>query len=191
MLLALLLFLGAGFLVFSYLDGGESDMASSAPGKSAATLKNEKREKFVNKHLLFTNERMELQKQKMYLDNAKYLDAPSKAPQRAYQAEERLDLSQETHAADIAKELGRGEKQEEYNSPDDIVQRDLFEQQQREQYSEAYREEYARQFVENARKGGYKVILSEDLSRVLSVTPLRKPSQNQLELFGSQPGGFQ
>lgn len=191
MLLALFLFLGAGFLLFSYLNGGEVDMTSGGAERSASALRNEKHQKFVNKHLLFTNERMEIQKQKMYLDNAKYLDAPKKAPQKSYQAEERLDLSQETHAADIAKEIGRGVKLEEYNSPDDIVQRDLFEQQQREEYSEAYREEYARQFVENARKGGYKVILSEDLSRVLSVTPLRKPSQNQMELFGADPGGFQ
>lgn len=38
------------------------------------------------------------------------------------------------------------------------------------------KKEYARQFIENARKGGYHVELANDLS-VISVTPIRKPSQ--------------
>ncbi len=45
--------------------------------------------------------------------------------------------------------------------------------------------------VENARRGGYKVILSEDLSRVISVTPLRIPSQNGMELFNTGQGAVQ
>ena len=36
--------------------------------------------------------------------------------------------------------------------------------------------EYARQYIENARKGGYAIELSNDLE-VIKVTPLRKPSQ--------------
>ena len=36
--------------------------------------------------------------------------------------------------------------------------------------------EYARQYIENARKGGYHIELSDDLE-VISVTPLRQPSQ--------------
>lgn len=39
------------------------------------------------------------------------------------------------------------------------------------------RQEYARQFIENARKGGYHIELSRDL-KVISVTPLRLPSQD-------------
>ena len=38
------------------------------------------------------------------------------------------------------------------------------------------KDEYARQYIENARKGGYHIELSEDLE-VIKATPIRKPSQ--------------
>lgn len=38
------------------------------------------------------------------------------------------------------------------------------------------KDEYARQYIENARKGGYQIELSEDLE-VIKATPIRKPSQ--------------
>lgn len=38
------------------------------------------------------------------------------------------------------------------------------------------KEEYARQFIENARRGGYNIELSDELE-VIRVTPIRKPSQ--------------
>lgn len=38
------------------------------------------------------------------------------------------------------------------------------------------KKEYARQYIENARKGGYAIELSNDLE-VIKVTPIRKPSQ--------------
>jgi len=41
---------------------------------------------------------------------------------------------------------------------------------------ELAKKEFARQYIENARKDGYHVILSPDL-KVLSVTPIRQPSQ--------------
>ncbi len=47
------------------------------------------------------------------------------------------------------------------------------------------KKEYARQFIENARLGGYHVELADDLS-VISVTPIRKPSQiDQIEILPS------
>lgn len=46
--------------------------------------------------------------------------------------------------------------------------------------------EYARQFIENARKGGYEIELSEDLE-VIKATPIRSPSNNfdQVEILPS------
>ncbi|MBC7466542.1 MAG: hypothetical protein H7256_11170, partial [Bdellovibrio sp.] len=41
---------------------------------------------------------------------------------------------------------------------------------------ETEKKEFARQYIENARKDGYHVILSPEL-KVLSVTPIRQPSQ--------------
>lgn len=187
MLLALLLFLGAGGLVFAYL-GSDGKKKSG----TSAMVKTEKYEKSVNRHLMLTNERMELEKQRMAVENADALNKgfSGTRSQKAYYNENRLDLSSDTRAQEMANELGRGQKQEAIESPHDVVQRELFNDEQAKQASQAYREEYARQFVENARRGGYKVQLSEDLSRVISVQPLRDPS-NDFNIYGGSVGGRQ
>lgn len=187
MLLALLLFLGAGGLIFAYL-GSEN---KSKNGVSSVT-KSQKYEQSVNRHLMLTNERMELEKQRMALENAKLLNNSLKGarPQNGYANDDRLDLSTDTRPAEVANELGRGQKQEDIVSPHDIVQKELFNEEQAQEYSQAYREEYARQFIENARRGGYNVKLSEDLSRVISVTPIRNPSAD-FEIFGGSIKGSQ
>ena len=188
MLLALLLFLGAGGLIFAYLG---SDGKKKNAGVSA-TLKTEKFEKSVNRHLMLTNERMELEKQRMAVENADALNKgfAGTRSQKAYYNENRLDLSVDTRAQEMANELGRGQRQEDIESPHDIVQRELFNEEQAKQASQAYREEYARQFIENARRGGYKVQLSEDLSRVISVQPLRDNSSD-FQIQGGTVSGRQ
>lgn len=47
------------------------------------------------------------------------------------------------------------------------------------------KKEYARQYIENARKGGYAIELSADLE-VIKVTPIRKPSQ-QTDVIPTYP----
>jgi hypothetical protein len=54
---------------------------------------------------------------------------------------------------------------------------------------EQARKEYAKEFIENARKNGYHITLSEDL-QVTSVKPIRKPTNQQnddSDVFESQP----
>lgn len=46
--------------------------------------------------------------------------------------------------------------------------------------------EYARQFIENARREGYHITLSEDLE-ILSVKPIRKPTNNNYDAFEPNP----
>lgn len=174
-LLALLLFLGAGVMAFLYLG---SDGTKKKFAEISAAVRSEKYEKSVNKHLMVTNETMSMARQRMEIENArlaKDFDATSAQP--AYVPQQSgVDLSNDSRAADIANELGRGEKRPEaFENPNDVVQKELFNQQQQAEYSKAYKEEYARQFVENARRGGYKVKLGEDF-KVISVTPLRNPS---------------
>lgn len=175
MLLALLLFLGAGGLIFAYLSSEDTKPTRRGP---SAAVKTQKYEQLVNRHLMFTNENVEQARQKMALENAQILNKSFNAtkPQQAYVPEDRLDLTNDNSAAQMADELGRGSRNEQVWSPHDVVQKELYQEQVLQEQSQAYREEYARQFVENARRGGYKVILSEDLTRVLSVTPIRTPS---------------
>lgn len=180
LLLALLLLIGAGALIFSYIATDDKNFKEHV-SETASASKSDKYEKSVNRHLMLTNEKMKLEHQRAKLESARLLnnDFKRSSAQQPFVNENKLDLSSDNRAAEVAKELGRDrDRKEEVISPDDIVQKELFNEQQMQEYTQAYRAEYARQFVENARRGGYNVILSEDLSRIISVTPIRAPSQN-------------
>ncbi len=61
-------------------------------------------------------------------------------------------------------------------SPAEQIQSESNLRQQYREKEELDKQEYARQFIENARKNGYHVVLSSEY-KVLSVTPIRKPTQ--------------
>ncbi len=63
------------------------------------------------------------------------------------------------------------------DSPAEIIRQEVFEKELQLKSEQLDRQEYARQYIENARRSGYHLVLSEDL-KVISVTPIRKPSQN-------------
>ncbi|MGZ3769248.1 MAG: hypothetical protein ACXVCP_06390 [Bdellovibrio sp.] len=172
LLLALLLFIGAVALLFFSI---REEKNAESKTENFVTGKTEKFEKSVNKHLMLTNEKIKMDSQRASLENARLLNRQfsSTKPEKPYANDTKLDLSSDNTAAEMAKELGRGQREEQIASPHDAVQKELFNELQMQEYSQAYKEEYARQFVENARRGGYKVILSQDLSRVISVTPIQ------------------
>ncbi|QLY25657.1 hypothetical protein [Bdellovibrio sp. KM01] len=176
-LLAILLFLGAGILVLMSL--GNDNPKS---GGQAGVKKTEKFEKAVNKHLMLTNEKMEFERRRLEIENAAGSDFNSTKAQTTYNPQDSgLDLSNDSRAAEVANILGRGERKEgEPLNPNDVIQKELFNAQQEVEYSEAYKKEYARQFVENARRGGYKVYLDENY-RVKQVVPLnRQPGSTDI-----------
>lgn len=188
-LLAILLFVGAGTLILMSM-GPEQTKKSGAP----AAVKTEKFEKSVNKHLMYTNEKMDLERRRMEIENARLGgDFNSTKAQPTYEPQTSgVDLSTDSKAAEVANELGRGtRREEEATSPHDIIQKELFNAEQNAQYTQVYKEEYARQFIENARRGGYKVIL-DDQYRVKQVIPIRRPSEatsSNMQLFNT--GGDQ
>ncbi len=185
-LLAILLFLGAGILVLMSLGND-----NSKSGGYAGTKKSEKFEKSVNKHLMLTNEKIEFERRRMEIENATGGDFNSTKAQETYNPQDSgLDLSSDSRAAEVADILGRGERKEgEPLNPHDVIQKELFNAQQEAAYSEAYKKEYARQFVENARRGGYKVYLDENY-RVKQVIPLnRQPGST--DIFNTNGGAVQ
>lgn len=175
MLIALILFIGAGALIFMSLG---SDKKKSTAGVASAKTKTSEYQKNVNRHLMLTNEKMQMERRRMDVENFQTADRlQDSRAQKAYQPRHDLDLNTDSRGFDIANEIGRGTKNAaEPSTPDEVVQAELYNRQQANQYDEAYREEYARQFIENARRGGYKVRLSDDLSRVIQVQPIRNPS---------------
>lgn len=187
-LVALLLLIGAIVLLILYLG---SDGKKKKSLETSQAVKSEKYEKSVNKHLMVTNETIEMQRQRMEIENARFakdLDAASAQP-KYVAPQEGADLATDHRASDIADLLGRGErKPESFETPNDIIQKELFNRQQMDEYSKAYKEEYARQFVENARRGGYKVQLDDNF-KVISVSPIRKPSHSTHENILNPDGG--
>ncbi|WP_413586016.1 hypothetical protein [Bdellovibrio sp. HCB274] len=185
-LLAVLLFLGAGLLVL--LSMGTETKSKNGPG---AVTKTPTFEKSVNKHLMLTNEKMEFQRRRMEIENSASADFNRTKEQATYNPQDSgLDLSNDSRSAETAAMFGRGDREEGVPSnPHDVIQRELFNAEQDAAYSEAYKKEYARQFVENAAKGGYNVIL-DDQYRVRKVTPInRKPGT--VDIFNSDGGAIQ
>lgn len=67
--------------------------------------------------------------------------------------------------------------------PDARIQYGLQEEQHREEFDRRVEREYVREFVENARRDGVRVVLDKD-NNVIAVEPIRSPSS------GSSSGGF-
>lgn len=63
------------------------------------------------------------------------------------------------------------------DSPAEAIRQEVFDKEMQAKSDQQDRLEYARQYIENARRAGYRLVLSEDL-KVMSVTPIRKPSQD-------------
>lgn len=186
-ILALLLFVGAGLLAFFYLTG------DSKPKSSLSASTKKKIEDSVNRHLMNTNESISLQQKKMALENAKLLyetQQKRKPRQDAYENDQSFDLSYENRAAEVAQDLDRNHSYRDSANPHDVVQAEMYDRIQNQREEEAYRVEYARQFVENARRGGYEVQLTDDLTRVKSVKPIKK-NKGQMQLFGSSGEALQ
>ncbi len=69
-------------------------------------------------------------------------------------------------------------KEDRSATPAEVIQSEVFDREMQKKIDENDRKEYARQYIENARQAGYHLVLSPDL-KVLSVTPIRKPSQDE------------
>lgn len=181
-LLGLVLLIAAAAILFLALD----ESPTSKQGLNQQKVNSEKFEKSVNKHLMLTNELMRLASERATLESNELVNRFSKTKPSdfVYTNDNTIDLSTDNRAADVADEIGRGKRPEDSSSPHDVVQRELFNEEQVKEYTQAYKAEYARQFIENARRGGYKVKLSDDYSRVLSVTPIN-PGHGNMELFNS------
>ncbi|MBX3034952.1 MAG: hypothetical protein KF865_13615 [Bdellovibrionaceae bacterium] len=178
-ILPLGLVIAAGFLLYLGLGGGDSSPKISAEKKEQVRHS-------ANEHLRKTAEQIEMQKRQMAIRSWQLAnDFNRTVPERAYTPpKEGAELVEEGIANDVARDLGRdngGAKALPAN-PADLIHHQLFEEQNSRQQSAAYRKEYARQFVENARRGGWEIRLDDDY-KVISVRRLRQPS-NQYQLFG-------
>lgn len=157
--------------VFSSLDDDKSQISAYSPRAEA----------LVNRHLLVTNQEVQLQEQRMRLENKFY------APQLGDSIWPKIDQNKKSfgvdHSADrnennAYQDLNRYKHQLSVGDPDHVIQQQLTDTDKQKEYENSYKENYARQFVENARAHGYEVELDSNFV-VKSVKTIRRPSQNE------------
>lgn len=162
-----ILAVAAVVLYVGLTDKGSPKEAPSARSKHAQDV--------VNRHLERTAEQLEMQRTRMKIENSKLtMDYYHAEPDRAYvPPAEGTELKADTRSENVAEDLGLERRRQLAADPMSAIHQQLFEEQRDRERSDAYKKEYARQFIENARRGGYEVQLSDDY-RVLSVKPIRR-----------------
>lgn len=145
--------------------------------KSKVSARSARAQEAVNKHLARTAEQLEIQRRRMQIESSKlaltYLE--SQQGKRYEPPREGAELLSNDTSEMVARDLGVDKVQPLPANPMDLIHHQIFEEQSQRHMSEAFKREYARQFIENARRGGYEIRLSDDF-RVLSVKPIRRPS---------------
>ena len=174
-LVALLLLLTAAFLVWSSREVQPREPGPLSKAKNYDDL--------VNLHLQETYKN--IQRQQIQAEIANDKEAPSlseTAPNKINRPQDlSLEFKQDPRIKEIPEMTGRAVKPE---LPDDVdpkvvIQKRLHEEQRWNEYSQAYREAYAKQFIENARRGGWDIKLNHEF-KVLSVKPIKKDNRPYL-----------
>lgn len=170
-LLLLVLAMGIGAVAFWWTPSTDPSATAAGPDAEVEARKRKELEDRVNRHIQLTNRKIETDREK--IEQEKRFTIPQ-VGQLAIQPNNELTGGVVT----------RGDRNE-YNTIRDLerdrsapppsmnnqIQEELAENQARQRHNEAAMKEYARQFVENARRNGYDVKLSEDY-RVLDVRKL-------------------
>lgn len=182
-LLGLLFLVAAGALIyFAWQEGSVRTDALGTGREPAARHDIKQIETMVNRHLIMTNKQIELQQEKARLENHSSLPAVGERilPRGRPNYNKGVDLSPDRNEMNAARDL---EQVKELNlaSPHVEIQSEIADREAQAQYEEMYRREYARQFIENARAGGYEVQLDANFT-VLSVKKINK-NEEAMRLF--------
>ncbi len=141
----------------------------------------------VNEHLTMTQVQMDIESEKLKYELEqerskagilKLKDKDSYRPELDPYAE--LAVSEET-----IEEAGRNTLYEPFPDPQQMIQKELFENEQQREYDKSFKDAYARKFIENAKRGGWDVTLDKDY-KVKSVKPI-KSSNNRFPVLQDRP----
>lgn len=130
----------------------------------------------VNDHLKMTSLQIEQAEQAAQIENMKLKNSEYRntTPQDTYSPEApSVSYEAESHWDDLASKLRRGNSNAGTEwDPADNINYELFQQQKLNEYTASYKKAYAEAFVENARRHGYLIELTEDY-RVKSVQKIK------------------
>lgn len=150
-----------------------TDFSEPSQGKSkehtqGSLVSDKKKKDRANEHLFLTNEKIRIENEKNRIDSLRIQEQGRDAIAQP------ADLSHEDDFFESKPSQGTSSANEIIQlSPDEIVQQQLFNNQIQKYKDEKYKAEYAKQFIENARKGGFEIKLNSDYE-VISVKPIRK-----------------
>lgn len=167
----LLMVVGYGTFFFY----GESIMKPQKPAGQFELSSNDI-DQVVNKHLKQTTETIE----KEQFNSEKAIYKALRQPLKISTA------IKETNPEDVLVSQQIWKESEVSVSAADQINSSVYDQMALQKQNEQERKQYAKDFIDNARRGGFHVELSEDLSRILRVTPIRKPSQDD-DSYESNP----
>lgn len=125
----------------------------------------------VNKHIKSVNE--EALKTKIMAEKS-MIETQNKLAE--LERLNKIKQDKENASIPIDRQIRKDVQNEIGASPADMINAKIYEKNQQDEMDAAEKKEYARQWIQNARKAGYLLELSEDLE-VIKYTPIRKPSQ--------------
>lgn len=176
----LLLLIGVGFIFLS-----QSDDAHKSTGQGTPDPERMKR---VDTHLKDTAFNVEADRRQRQIEVYQQLNKlKDSSAQNPYRESKDFSLESDPYMQSLTQELDRSQAPFPGQTPEQIVQERLYENEQLQKASNAYREAYAEQFIENARQGGWQVELGPNFE-VLSVKKIqtrRNPSLFQEGTAGS------
>jgi hypothetical protein len=130
---------------------------------SSRSLSVEDADKLVNIHLHETNEAIETQKMQRSAENN--FSAPrvgELVPFRAPQKNIDLDAPEDRQQQEMRETFGNNGSVSVDSSPRSVIEGQLADKQNLEEYDREYKEKYIKQFVENARLNGWKLVVDKN-----------------------------
>ncbi len=168
--------MGAGFLLWLAFGPQNQNVNHPSERHDLSHVEN-----VVNKHLILTNKKIELAQEAARLKNVQTIPAVGEQILPRWKPSEvvGVDQSYDRNELNAARDLAR-HPELSLNSPGAIVQSEMADSEVTTQLESEQREEYARQFIQNARAGGYDVELDENY-RVKKVRKIRPVGPTQAQ----------
>lgn len=174
-----LVFLFGLFLIFQETSSLNTQNSSQPSKPSRFQQEDPKKLNLVNRHLKETALTLEHKKLQQQQEANRILDRYSNSyQQNTYEQNSGLSFETDTNMQRLTDELNRSvELSDNELTPEQIIHNELLNRQLLDKENRAYTEAYMKQFVENARAGGWEIKLGPNLE-VLSVKKLkpRRPS---------------
>lgn len=160
-------------------DSKTAPVAQYETNHSSYSIENKPDEK-VNQYMLEVQQKL----QRQQLQTSVNIKNAAAQPVRAQNAEKEIDPM----SIPVEQQIWRDPAQEPSSGalPSNQINQKSYQDQVNNLQTEQARKQYAREFIENARKNGYHIKLSNTLE-VISVEPIRDPQSQPEDTFESHP----